>query len=277
MKGQQNRHVVQSMGVLGAILFLFFTQLIHAFSWRDLWLTKDQQAKVMMDKGQYKQAKDTFVRDDWRAASTYRAGDYEHAAQLFKSLNQSDAYYNEGNALAHMGQYEQAIKAYDKTLTQDPKHQDALFNRQLLEQLLKKEKEKQKNQDKQNQDKQSQDKQDQDKQDQDKQDQDKQDQDKQDQDKQDQDKQDQDKQDQDKQDQDKQDQDKQDQDKQDQDKQNQKDQKKPTEDAPANDEESRENQQAKDQWLRLIPDDPGGLLREKFLRDHLRRQHGWDS
>ncbi len=30
-------------------------------------------------------------------------------------------------------------------------------------------------------------------------------------------------------------------------------------------------------WLQLIPDDPGGLLREKFLRDYQRRMHGWGS
>ncbi|NQY41785.1 MAG: tetratricopeptide repeat protein [Legionellales bacterium] len=33
-----------------------------------------------------------------------------------------------------------------------------------------------------------------------------------------------------------------------------------------------EKQQADEQWLRSIPDDPGGLLRNKFLRDHLKRR-----
>ena len=32
-----------------------------------------------------------------------------------------------------------------------------------------------------------------------------------------------------------------------------------------------EQDQAKDQWLSLIPDDPGAFLREKFLRDYLRK------
>jgi len=31
---------------------------------------------------------------------------------------------------------------------------------------------------------------------------------------------------------------------------------------------------ALDQWLRQIPDDPGGLLRRKFMLDHLRREQG---
>ena len=33
-----------------------------------------------------------------------------------------------------------------------------------------------------------------------------------------------------------------------------------------------EKQQADEQWLRSIPDDPGGLLKNKFLRDHLKRR-----
>jgi Ca-activated chloride channel family protein len=307
---------------LMVLFFLFcLATTVHALSWQDLWLTKDQQAQTMMNKGQFAKAKDTFERDDWRAASAYRAGDYAQAGRLYPTLKNEDAYFNQGNALAHLGQYKQAIAAYDKTLGLNPNHQDAIHNRKILDALLKKDK--QKDQDKQNQDKQDQDKQDQDKQDQDKQDQDKQDQDKQDQDKQDQnkqdqdkqdqdkqdqgkqdqnkqdkdkqdqdkqdqDKQDQDKQDQDKQDKDKQDQDKQDQDKQDQDKQDQgkqdqdkQDQDKQDQDKSATDEAKtqalREKQQAKEQWLRLIPDDPGGLMREKFLRDHLRRQRGWNQ
>ena len=35
-----------------------------------------------------------------------------------------------------------------------------------------------------------------------------------------------------------------------------------------------ERQLAEEQWLRRIPDDPGGLLRRKFLIEHLIRQQG---
>jgi Ca-activated chloride channel family protein len=35
-----------------------------------------------------------------------------------------------------------------------------------------------------------------------------------------------------------------------------------------------EKQIAKDQWLRAIPDDPGGLLRRKFMIQHMLRQQG---
>jgi Ca-activated chloride channel family protein len=54
-----------------------------------------------------------------------------------------------------------------------------------------------------------------------------------------------------------------------------------TTDAGSNDEKTagqvasphqRELQQATRQWLRRIPDDPGGLLKRKFMRDHQARQ-----
>jgi Ca-activated chloride channel family protein len=34
---------------------------------------------------------------------------------------------------------------------------------------------------------------------------------------------------------------------------------------------SEEDAQAMEQWLRRIPDDPGGLLRRKFRNEHQRR------
>ena len=283
-RGSKIKVLMTSLHHMVIIALFCLVQTVHAFSWHDLWATKDQQAKAMMEKGQFNKAAGLFNRDDWRATSAYRAGDYQQAATLYQSFKTEDAYYNQGNAEAHLHQYEQAIHAYDKTLGINPNNQDALHNRKIVEDLLKKDKQQQQNQqnqDKQNQDKQNQDKQNQDKQNQDKQNQDKQNQDKQNQDKQNQDKQNQDKQNQDKQNQDKQNQDKQNQDKQNQDKQNQdkQDQDKNKQNLPAKSEAQkqadREKQQAKEQWLRLVPDDPGGLMREKFLRDHLRRQRGW--
>jgi Ca-activated chloride channel family protein len=35
-----------------------------------------------------------------------------------------------------------------------------------------------------------------------------------------------------------------------------------------------EKQLAQEQWLRQIPDDPSGLLRRKFLIEHMLRQQG---
>ncbi|CZN77024.1 Predicted O-linked N-acetylglucosamine transferase%2C SPINDLY family [Legionella pneumophila] len=288
--------------VAGALI----SNQLKAFSWSDLWFTPNQQAQHLMEKGQFAKAKDLFERNDWAASAAYRAGDYEQAAKLFNELKTEQGYYNQGNALAHLGKYEEAIRAYDKALAFNPNNQDALYNRKLISELLKKDKEKKKsqnqqdkdqqNQDKQNQDKQNKDQQNQDQQNQDKQNKDQQNQDQQNQGKQNKDQQNQDQQNQDKQNknqqnQDQQNQDKQNKDQQNQDQQNQDQQNKDTQnkaqqnkdqnkkndkqEGEIQSESNQEKQLAKEQWLRLIPDDPGGLMREKFLRDHLRRERGW--
>ena len=45
---------------------------------------------------------------------------------------------HEGNALARLGNYQEAIKAYDEALKLQPDHDDAKFNRDLLKQQLQK-------------------------------------------------------------------------------------------------------------------------------------------
>ncbi|WP_041931686.1 tetratricopeptide repeat protein [Legionella pneumophila] len=272
--------------VLTIVAAALISNQLKAFSWSDLWFTPNQQAQHLMEKGQFAKAKDLFERNDWAASAAYRAGDYEQAAKLFNELKTEQGYYNQGNALAHLGKYEEAIRAYDKALAFNPNNQDALYNRKLISELLKKDKEKKKSQnqqdkDQQNQDQQNQDKQNKDQQNQDQQNQDKQNKDQQNQDKQNQDKQNKNQQNQDQQNQDKQNKDQQNQDQQNQDKQNKAQQNKvqnkknDKQEGEIQSEANQEKQLAKEQWLRLIPDDPGGLMREKFLRDHLRRERGW--
>ncbi|WP_412755579.1 tetratricopeptide repeat protein, partial [Legionella longbeachae] len=144
------------------LLFLFYSFSVHAFNWHDLWITPDQQGQELMSKNQFKEAQETFTRSDWAAAAAYRAGDYQKAAELYQNSGNEQGYYNEGNSLAHMGKYEEALKAYNKALAINSSNQDALYNRKLIEDLLKKEKEKnqnQQNKDQQNKDQQNKDQQ----------------------------------------------------------------------------------------------------------------------
>ena len=111
--------------------------------WRNLWTTPDQQAARDLAHGDAKGAAEKFSDPAWRASALYRANDYEKAAQNFQTLRDAqgntpaDADYNRGNALAHAGQLQDALAAYDAALKKNPQMDDAKANRKVVEQLLK--------------------------------------------------------------------------------------------------------------------------------------------
>src|SRR3546814_4076661 len=66
-------------------------------------------------------------------SDAYRRKDYAGATGAWQALPGADAAYNRGNALARAGRYEDAIKAYDQALAQQPDMADAIANRRLVE------------------------------------------------------------------------------------------------------------------------------------------------
>lgn len=100
------------------------------------WWTDDQAGSRAFARGAWDDAAAHFQRRDWRGAANYRAGAYEQALGDFADGEDARSHYNRGNALARLGRYEEAIAAYDKSLELAPDLADAAHNRQLIEQLL---------------------------------------------------------------------------------------------------------------------------------------------
>ncbi len=250
-----------SITILCASLLL--TQQAHAFSWTDLWTRPDQQGAKALRAGKPQQAAKLFENPQWRGTAEYKAKRYQQAVDNFAAGNTANAYYNRGNALAHLGRYQDAIKAYDQALKLSPKDNDALFNRNLVKKLLKQQKKQSKNNKNQKQKKQQQ-----------------QAHNNQSQHKKNENNKNQNNQKQQNQDQKNQQQNQGQQNQQSQSQQTQQQQQKPTQKnqqqaqtkQKAKQNKHQPDQQAMQQWLQRIPDDPGGLLRQKFLRDHQRLQ-----
>ncbi|MDD5320889.1 MAG: VWA domain-containing protein [Methylococcales bacterium] len=141
------------------LLLLPLPKNSYAFEWQDLWLTSDQQAQQAYKNNQFEQAAELFENPDWKAAAHYKAGEYDKALESLKNNQTTLSAYNQGNALAQSGQLEQAIKAYEKALTLNPDNDDAKYNKELVEKELDKQKQEQQQQNKQD-DKQQQSKQD---------------------------------------------------------------------------------------------------------------------
>lgn len=124
--------------VVLAIFVLPVAEPACAFEWQDLWLTKDQQAQRELQEGNAMEAGELFEDPVWQAVAKYRAGEYAPSAAGFATRDDIDSLYNFGNALARMGELESAIDAYEQVLEADPDNPDAAYNRDLLKDLLQK-------------------------------------------------------------------------------------------------------------------------------------------
>ncbi len=111
--------------------------------WKDLWQTPDQQAHQAFKGGDTEKAEQTFNNPNWKGASAYRNENFDAAAQIFGQDVNPTNNYNLANSLARTGQLEEALKSYNEVLTAQPDHQDASFNKKLVEEALKQEQQQQ--------------------------------------------------------------------------------------------------------------------------------------
>ena len=109
---------------------------VYALDWNDLWKTRDQQAKEAMDSGDYDKAIELFEDSEWLAAAHYKAGNYRQSANGYNNNSNIDHLYNHANSLAKIGQFEEAIENYEKVIAEEPNAEDALYNLNLLKDLL---------------------------------------------------------------------------------------------------------------------------------------------
>ena len=223
----------------------------YARLWQNLWQRDDQQAYDVMTDGDPVAAAQLFADQQWRGSARYRSGDFGGAAADFAKDPSLTGLYNKGNALARLGRYKDAIGEYDRVLEANPNQEDAAFNKALLEKLLEQqqqqEQSEQEQQDQRQQDQQSQgseseaspESQDEQRS--------------------------------------QADTDPQDPQQQAEESEQQAEardaQKTVSQDNPA---ERDERQEALEQWLRRVPDDPGGLLRRKFQHETRQRMRNGD-
>lgn len=238
----------------GFFILLLCALQSYAFSWHDLWKNANQRGQELLKKADYKQAQQTFTDPSWQAVAAYRAGNYQLAADILSKTVTPHAEYNLGNALTKLGKYQAALRAYEQALAKNHADQDAKYNHDLVKKILEQQEQKQSAQSESTKDPQ-----------------------------------------QNRQQNRKQGDKSAANSKQEPNQQPQKNDKSSAQEknadknapqhksTPQNDQAKSQaaevdkksggaRQQMKEQWLKLIPDDPGGLLREKFKRDYLRRR-----
>ncbi len=215
--------------------------------WQRAWQRPDQIAQDALESGQYDRAAKAADDPLRQGIAHYRQGQFELAERLFRRADGAEGHYNRGNALARLQRLEEAIAAYDQALALNPDMQDAAFNKALLEDLLEQQREEQqKNEDQQGEDQESEEGEESESSQSAQQDSTEGEGEEQTSD-------------------------------DNGDPQDQPGTEGEQTDSDENAEMSdtdltNEERQALEQWLRRVPDDPGGLLRRKFMLEHRRRQ-----
>jgi Ca-activated chloride channel homolog len=115
------------------------------FSWLDLWMTHDQQGRYYFEHGEYQKAGEAFDDPQWKGVALERAGDYAGALNAFALSDTAEAWYNQGNTLAHLGKYPEAAQAYQQALARRNPWKEARDNLALVSSLIPKPKPKDKN------------------------------------------------------------------------------------------------------------------------------------
>jgi Ca-activated chloride channel family protein len=110
-------------------------------TWADVWLRSDQQAIELLAEDRPADAAEVFEDPHWIAWALYQATDYRAAALAYEKLllanpDDSQLHFNHATALAMSGALENALEAYEQTLTRAPDHAAARHNRSRIEALL---------------------------------------------------------------------------------------------------------------------------------------------
>jgi Ca-activated chloride channel family protein len=207
-----------------------------------MWSRKDQQAWTALQAEQPARAAALARDPEIAGEGWYRAGDYDTASETWSALDSANAHYNRGNALALQGNFDGAIAAYDSALEIDSDMEDAIYNKNVIEQL------RQQQQQQQQQDQQGQGDSQQ--------------------------KSDQDQESQSSEQSESEQEQQQSEGEQEQESSEEREQQEAEAERLQREMQeawSEEDAQAMEQWLRRIPDDPGGLLRRKFRNEYIRR------
>lgn len=123
-------------GLLLLMLCCFSLQAHASF-----WLNEEQEGLAYFRQEKYDDALKKFKMPNWRGVTLYKQNKFEEALKEFEKSEDPEDLYNKGVVLTKLCQYQEAFTFFEKALMHNPQNMDALYNKQLIADLLEKAKE----------------------------------------------------------------------------------------------------------------------------------------
>lgn len=124
------------LSVVVVCLLLPPPQSAYAFTWADWWQTPDQQGQAALTQNQPQAASQLFQNPAWKAAAAYKSGDYASAEAYYSQQPDTQNQYNYANTLAQQNKLQEAKQLYEKLLQQDPHNEDVKTNLEIVKKAL---------------------------------------------------------------------------------------------------------------------------------------------
>jgi Ca-activated chloride channel homolog len=96
----------------------------------------DRIAHRLFAEGRHAEAAELFTSPAWKGVAFYRSDQYWRAVEAFLRAGDPASTYNLGNAYARLGYFELALQAFLGALSADPSNADAAANADLMRSLI---------------------------------------------------------------------------------------------------------------------------------------------
>ena len=102
----------------------------------DLWLSPDQQGRMLLERGDYRKAAERFADPEWKGLAWYYAEEFDLAAEYLSRVDTPSARFNRANALAHGQHYLRAAALYRQLLEDEAVGDLARRNLRIVQDLI---------------------------------------------------------------------------------------------------------------------------------------------
>ena len=144
-RGDNKKQSISLVLVLAVFLSAF--PLLALGDWSDWWSTPEQQALKLYESGDHQALLEHSPNANWTALGQFQSEDYSAASTSFaksrealiansESSAATAALYNKALSDVLTGDYEQAIEQFNEVLSENPEFVDAAHNLDIAKQLL---------------------------------------------------------------------------------------------------------------------------------------------